>query len=234
MFTELVDRLRCPRPHAESWIVAAADAVQGRRIVRGTLGCPVCAGEYPVVDGVAHFEGAAAATTTPATPLHPATHGASDAPATEDAADRLAAQLHLVEAPEPLLLVGTWGALAPELVRHYPHAVALVADAPSPLPLDERLSPLVLPAARLPLADGSVRAIALDAAHADAAWFAEAARVATSGARLVAPVTHAPPVADWTLVASDAHVHVATRTTRASAPVQLRRAPAHYLFDPPG
>jgi hypothetical protein len=232
VFTELVDRLRCPRPHAESWLVAASDATQGRRIVRGTLGCPVCDAEYPIVAGVAHFAGADA---TPATATHPLHAAQLDdgAASLDDAVDRLAAQLHLVEAPEPILLVGTWGALALPLLRHYPHAVALVADAPATLPLDERLSPLVLPAARLPLADGSVRAIAVDAAHAGDAWLAEAARVATAGARLVTPVTHAPPPGDWTLVAADAHVHVAVRAARASAPVQLRRAPTNFLFDPP-
>ena len=52
MFVELVDLLRCPRPHEDTWLVAAAEAMSGRHIVRGTLGCPVCEAEYPIRDGV--------------------------------------------------------------------------------------------------------------------------------------------------------------------------------------
>lgn len=232
MFTELVDRLRCPRPHADAWLVAAVDATHGRRIVRGTLGCPICDAEYPILEGVAQFGDddtrAVGAPTIDATTVTP------DADAREDAADRLAAQLHLVEAPEPVLLVGTWSALAHALLLHYPHVVALVADTTTAVAMDERLSPVTLPAARYPLADASIRAIALDDAHAREPWLADAARIATTGARLVVPRAVTPPSDCWSVVASDAHVHVATRAARASAPVPLRRAPARHLFDPPG
>lgn len=228
MFTELVDRLRCPRPHADSWLVAATDVVERRRIVRGTLGCPVCAAEYPIEGGVARFDDGHAATRP--VPLHPlATHG-GEAATGEDAIDRLAAQLNLVEAPEPVLLAGTWGALAAALVAQYPHVVAVVADSPVALPLDERLSPLTTPAIRFPLADRSVRAVALDAAHASPAWIAEAARVSGAGARLVVPVAGTYPEAPWRRVASDASVHVMERDAPASAPVQLTRAPGNWLF----
>jgi len=42
MFSELVDVLRCPRPHEESWLVLAAHRLDGRDIMAGVLGCPVC------------------------------------------------------------------------------------------------------------------------------------------------------------------------------------------------
>ena len=45
MFIELVDALRCPVAHAESWLVAAAIRMEARHIVDGTLGCPVCSAE---------------------------------------------------------------------------------------------------------------------------------------------------------------------------------------------
>ncbi len=224
MFTELVDRLRCPRAHADAWLVAARDAMQGRRMVQGTLGCPTCGADYPVRDGIVHFDGAGAPAPT-AVPTAVA----------DDALDRLAAQLHLVEAPEPILLVGACGAHAHALVRRFPHVVAVVVDAPVALPLDERLTPLALGAlARFPLADGCIRAVALDAAHATDAWLAEAARVAIAGARLVVPASYPLPAAGpWRGIASDAAEHVAERDVPASAPVPLRRAPAKWLFEPP-
>ena len=41
MFIELIDTLRCPTPHDESWLVLAADRMAARHVVEGTVGCPV-------------------------------------------------------------------------------------------------------------------------------------------------------------------------------------------------
>ena len=87
MFIELVDALRCPQPHAESWLVVASTRTQARHILEGTLGCPVCRAEYPIVDGVVDFRGdsaaaATTATTAAATAATPATAAATAATAT--------------------------------------------------------------------------------------------------------------------------------------------------------
>ena len=42
MFIELVDALRCPATHEESWLVARRSAHGGAARLEGTLGCPVC------------------------------------------------------------------------------------------------------------------------------------------------------------------------------------------------
>lgn len=55
MFIELTEMLRCPRDHAESYVVAAPIVMDGRRIVRGVVGCPECKAEFPIVDGVVYF-----------------------------------------------------------------------------------------------------------------------------------------------------------------------------------
>jgi len=55
MFIELTDHLRCPAEHAEAFLVLIPDAVTGREVERGVLGCPVCNREYPVTAGVAQF-----------------------------------------------------------------------------------------------------------------------------------------------------------------------------------
>jgi len=52
VFIELVDALRCPRAHEESWLVLAMSRIEGRHIQEGALGCPVCHAEYPIHEGI--------------------------------------------------------------------------------------------------------------------------------------------------------------------------------------
>ena len=55
MFIELTEALRCPRAHEESYLVCVPSLMDGRRVMRGALGCPACHAEYPIVDGIAWF-----------------------------------------------------------------------------------------------------------------------------------------------------------------------------------
>jgi len=55
MHIELTDHLRCPADHDEAFLVLIPDALAGRDVERGFLGCPVCSREYPVTEGVVHF-----------------------------------------------------------------------------------------------------------------------------------------------------------------------------------
>src|SRR5688500_13515613 len=71
MFIEIVDALRCPRSHEESWLVVSATTLEARHIRDGLLGCPVCRSEYPVRHGIADFRTAAEITAPPATPSVP-------------------------------------------------------------------------------------------------------------------------------------------------------------------
>jgi uncharacterized protein YbaR (Trm112 family) len=71
VFVELIDALRCPRPHADTWLVAAAAETRDRCVVRGALGCPTCRAEYPITGGVAAFDQRAARPPRP--PAHPPT-----------------------------------------------------------------------------------------------------------------------------------------------------------------
>ncbi|MGH7617800.1 MAG: hypothetical protein ACREPM_11270, partial [Gemmatimonadaceae bacterium] len=82
MFTPLVDTLRCPNAHDETWLVASIERAEERDIREGTLGCPVCLAEYPIRDGIVRF----ADVTLPAL----------EAPREDDAV-RLAAALDLTE-----------------------------------------------------------------------------------------------------------------------------------------
>lgn len=55
MHVELTDLFRCPAPHRDSWLVAAAHRTESRVILDGVLGCPECGAEYSIRDGVAYF-----------------------------------------------------------------------------------------------------------------------------------------------------------------------------------
>ena len=57
MFIELTDLLRCTADHSESYLVLLPGEMDGRHVVTGDLGCPVCGRVVHLVDGVADFGG---------------------------------------------------------------------------------------------------------------------------------------------------------------------------------
>jgi hypothetical protein len=149
----------------------------------------------------------------------------------DDAAFRLAAQLHLVEAPQPVMLVGQWSRAVAPLRRIVGTVTLFVADASSVIALDEKVSTLRLPASGIPLATGALRGLALDRAHAGDAYVRDAARVVGTKGRLVIPAGVTLDEALWRTLASDDTVAVAERLPVATAPIALRRAPAAPLFE---
>ena len=207
MFIELVDSLRCVGAHEETWLVAGFDRLENRRIVEGTLGCPICRASYPVREGVAWI-GAPMAPTL----LH-------ESAVMHDEAEvlRLAALLDLREPGTRARLGGALGGLAHALVAAT-QAELLLVDPPASVRSGDGVS-IVRTGGRLPLADASMRAAALD--ERTAALLEGAVRVVRDGGRLVAPVA-APLPADVTELARDDRQWVGERTLRASAPVQLR------------
>lgn len=42
MHIELTDHLRCPADHDEAFLVLIPDRMEGRRVIAGRLGCPIC------------------------------------------------------------------------------------------------------------------------------------------------------------------------------------------------
>jgi uncharacterized protein YbaR (Trm112 family) len=211
MFIELVDSLRCVSAHEDTWLVAGVTRMDGRRIVEGKLGCPVCHREYPVRDGVAWFAGA---------PFGPESSHLTPAPsvATEDRAMRAAALLGLTEAGGIVVLGGSWAGCADAIAELSPSHVVVLNRA-IPIDAPQTVSRLVV-GERLPFAAGAVRAVALDAELA--ATSLESATAALRGrGRLVAPVS-TPVPADATELARDDQDWVAERVAVASPPVALR------------
>lgn len=203
--------------HEDSWLVATSTRTGNRHIVDGKLGCPVCRATFEITDGEVMF------TTTPVL--------RSAIVLDDDAAFRLAAQMHLVEAPQPILLTGLWSRAVAPLRRIVSTVTMFVGDATTVATQDERVSTLRLPLTGIPLATGSLRGVALDRAHSSDAFVHAAARVLRVGGRLVVPASVMLDADIWRTLATDADIIVAERLAVASAPVQLRRAPAAPLFD---
>jgi uncharacterized protein YbaR (Trm112 family) len=178
MFIELVDALRCPNPHEESWLVASADRLAARHILVGIIGCPVCGAEFPIQDGVVDFR--RAALRAPVAAL----------PADAEQATRLAAFLGLDDALGFAVLMGEWGSHALEL-RSIVDCPLLLIDPPAEIEAAPGLS-LVRTDGLLPLATGAARGVAIDAG-ADATRIASAVRVTRPKGRVVAPARLAVP-----------------------------------------
>ncbi|MFY7947713.1 MAG: hypothetical protein ACOVRP_00720, partial [Gemmatimonas sp.] len=56
MLRDLLDALRCPRPHDESWLVAMVHHAEGADLRDADLACPVCGAEFVIHEGVARFD----------------------------------------------------------------------------------------------------------------------------------------------------------------------------------
>jgi uncharacterized protein YbaR (Trm112 family) len=173
MFIELVDALRCPVPHEESWLVASADRMEARHIVEGTLGCPVCRAEYPIRGGVVDFRREAPRALPPSTAPDP------------ELAMRLAAFLDLSDATGFAVLVGARGAHA-ALVRAQVDTPLVLVDPPEHVEGEPGISVLRCDG-ELPLAAGAARGVAIDADSAERV--ASAVRVTRVAGRVVAPAS---------------------------------------------
>jgi uncharacterized protein YbaR (Trm112 family) len=207
---ELVDDLRCPRPHEETWLVASTDRTEGRAIVQGTLGCPICRAEYPIRDGVVWFD----------EPRYVAGASRETSVAIDsELAMRLAAFLDLTDADGFALLAGSWGPAAQLLRGVVPTHLVLLNPQP-PVAAGAGISVLEV-AAGIPLADATCRAVALDDVHADAAHLEAAVRVLRPHGRLVAPAS-TPTPAGISELARDDRLWVAVRAPAASKLVTLK------------
>ena len=133
MHIDLVDSLRCVEAHEESWLVASFDEMDGRVIVRGTLGCPVCRRRYPIADRVAWLG------VDPGSAVRPVAVVADDVLAGADEVTRLAALLGLAEQGGLCVLEGRWAALAHELLDLVVTQILLV-NPEAPVAPAERIS----------------------------------------------------------------------------------------------
>jgi uncharacterized protein YbaR (Trm112 family) len=192
MFIELTDHLRCPADHDEQFLVLLPDRLEGRSVIAGQLGCPVCHRTFEVRDGILDVGGAAGGPPG-ATVLTP---------------DALVALAGLNGPGGYLVLVGApsndWRGVSALLP-----GVALVAVNPGDAVLDEP-GISVLRGGRLPLKSRSMRGVVLGEGYADdPAWVQEAVRVVLPGLRVVGE-SETPPGGVVDLMASAGGVWVGT------------------------
>jgi uncharacterized protein YbaR (Trm112 family) len=206
MLTPLVDMLRCPKPHEETWLVASIARAENRDIVEGVLGCPICLDEYTIRDGIVEFD--------PSIVRPPFVPGA------EPDAVRLAAALELTEARMVAVLHGEWGAHAP-LVRSLAPAVLLLVNAPDGIVSGDGIS--LVQSRTAPLAALSVDAVAIGAS-ADDAMQTSLVRALRAGGRVLGPVGMPVPAECTELVRDDqVWVAIRERASVTSAPIMPAR-----------
>lgn len=208
MLRDLLDALRCPNPHAESWLVAVVHETDGLTLVAADLACPVCGAEFAITEGVAYFG-------TPAVPTP------SRQPTHADDPMRLAALLGAAVGDTPLLLSGRY-ALTGNAIAELVNVPQLWVNAPAESrPSSPRTSQMIV-GAQLPLGVATLAAAALDVTDATATMLESVMRAVKQGGRIVAPVSVPRPEALKEL-ARDDREWVAEVTTRASGLIELRR-----------
>lgn len=213
MFIELVESLRCPRPHEFTWLVASTLEMAGRDIRRGLLGCPSCSARYPIRDGVVDFQ-----TRDGTTPIPDSTPLASAA-GDPEMAMRVAALFDLTSPGGFVVLAGEWAHAAPALLEVVEGVEVLVLNTTVALVSGNGIS-LARTDGSIPIRPGAARAIALDDRHA--MHVGAAARALRQYGRLVAPVGAALP-ADLEELARDGRDWVSTKRLETTEAVPLRR-----------
>jgi len=194
LFIELTDHLRCPNPHDESFLVLLPDAMDGRSVRTGTLGCPVCGRTFQLTDGVLNTGDAPVLVRGNASVLD---------------AEAITALVGLSGPGGYLTLVGPAAGRWREVAELNP-GVALVAVNP---PSDMTDSPgiSVIHSGTLPLKSGSMRGVVLSRPLADdEGWVREAVRVVLPGLRVVGEGNNPPPDVVELLASADG-VWVGTR-----------------------
>jgi uncharacterized protein YbaR (Trm112 family) len=177
MFIELTDHLRCPADHEERFLVLLPDQMEGRSVLTGHLGCPVCGRTFQLIDGILD---------------------AGDAPAPADSAESaldaegLTALTGLHGPGGYLALVGPVATLWKGVAELNP-GVALVAVNPGTSVADAP-GISVIRGGRIPLKSSAMRGVALGKPYADDPyWIKEAARVVLPGLRVVGEGADPPP-----------------------------------------
>jgi hypothetical protein len=213
MFIELVESLRCPRPHEFTWLVASTLEMAGRDIRRGLLGCPSCSARYPIRDGVVDFQTRDGTTPIPdSTPL-------GDPTGDPELATRVAALFDLTSPGGFVVLAGDWAHAAPALLSLVEGVEVVVLNTTVALASGNGIS-LARTDGSIPIRPGAARAIALDNRHAG--HVEGAARALRQFGRLVAPVAAAVPPGLEEL-ARDGREWVATKRLETTEGVPLRR-----------
>jgi len=182
MFIELAEMLRCPNVHEDAYCVLSSSETEGRNVIRGIVGCPVCKAEYNVVDGIVEFG---------VDPLL-GQHSRSDDITVEEVpqAELVAALLGVGGGGGYVVLVGSVARLAQDLCDRIDEISFVGINAPPDVKESDVLS-LLRSNATIPLKSAMARGVVVGKEYAEDTWLKEGARVITKGARLVVAGEHA-------------------------------------------
>ncbi len=185
MFIELTDHLKCPSDHPEQFLVLLPEVMDGRRVMRGEMGCPVCGKVVTLREGVLDFgrdDGQDPAETGQGG------GGETSAPLSAEAALALLG----IEGPGGyLLLVDQATQLAPEVETLLPGVGLVLLNPPVPLVLSEWSHPgsiaiSIIRSPRMPIKSSSMRGAVIGGDSArDPVWVTEAGRAVLPGLRVV-------------------------------------------------
>lgn len=199
MFIELTDHLRCPFDHEEQFLVLLPERVEGRRVLAGSLGCPVCRQVVMLESGCVEFGPAP-------------TPGAAASALSAEAARALIG----IDGPGGFVaLVAEASSLATDLGALLP-GVRFALVNPPPGTADTEWASVVR-SPRLPLKEGSVRAAVLGpSAGSDPRWVEAGLRAVLPGNRAVVegPVLELP---GFEVLAEAGGVWVARKLNRPAA-----------------
>jgi uncharacterized protein YbaR (Trm112 family) len=212
VFIELLDLLRCINVHEETWLVASFKSVTNRFVMEGTLGCPSCAAEYPIRNGIADFSvGLEVPRPQRKGERRAAIHDR------EELATRAGAFLNVTEPGATVALGGAWADAALELsVMTEARVLAINPKAGAE---ESETVGLLLVGLEIPVAPGSLLGVALDESFPPET-VASAVRAVRPGGRIVGPV-EIPPPSELAVLAQDEDYWVAQKAPEV---IKLSRA----------
>ncbi|MFI5206876.1 MAG: Trm112 family protein [Gemmatimonadales bacterium] len=181
MFIELTEILKCPRDHAESYVILGPVTMDGRDVVRGGIVCPACRAEYPIVDRVAFFG-----------PPDEPVRGAAVAAPSALTAEAVLTFLDLAGEGGYVVTVGAAGRLGPALGAALPRVGVVGVNPPAGTAPSDVFSVIVSPRA-LPVRARSVRAVVLGADVAAGPWLESSVAALLRGLRIVIEDESASP-----------------------------------------
>jgi uncharacterized protein YbaR (Trm112 family) len=188
MHIELTEMLRCPEEHREEYLVLSTSEMNGRMVMLGVVGCPVCQREFEIIDGIVDFTEAItgerqvrAVRRTPA----------ARSPVVIDA-QSLQALLDLGGPGGYVILLGSAARHAEGLASQMGGVHFVGINAPPDVEELPILS-LLQSDRMIPLRQGMARAVVVGAELAATAWVADGIRVLLRGRRLVVESALAAP-----------------------------------------
>ena len=173
MYLVLTDVLTCPRCGPNQGLIVLTDRMEGRRILAGALGCPICESKYPIRSGLADLR------TTDQT-------NAPETPGSRLNGMRGAALLGVTQGPAIAVMLGVTNESAAEVAAIVPGLeIVTVARAAAEGAEQSGVSRL-LAHPELPMRGGSVRAALIETGVFEQTA-RDVVRVLAIGGRLVFP-----------------------------------------------